>query len=143
MKANLDLRYVAAILLVTSLLLSVNPMALGAIGTAVVNTVHFFSLALMLVVAIGFTAIFAKKDEFIKKMVEKDDNLRYDENGKIESKAASSLIVISTLCVIVICIAIYSGWWITTGVVAWAMLSIFNAFNILKSIKKKDQENVQ
>jgi len=139
MNINFDLRYVSAITLITSLLLTVNPTAIGAVGTFVVESVHFITLCLYAVLAVGFTSLMLNKDKLMQTYLEQHkDKVTYDSKNPMDSKAFSSLVTIVAINLVVVGVAIYSGWWITTVLVTWAVMTTISSFLFISKIKKKE-----
>lgn len=137
---SIDIRVISIVCLVTSLLLSVNPEQIGMFGTFVVSSIHFFALFLYGILAVGFTAVLSRSEQFTKAYIEQNkDKVEFDKNNIMESKAFNALSVIVALNALVIGIAIHSGWWFTTIIVTWAVLSTIAAFKIISKIKKKEE----
>ena len=139
MKLNFNLSYVSAITLITSLLLAVNPAAIGDIGTFVVESIHFITLCLYAFLAIGLTSVVINKDRFTKSYLDQcNDEIVYDSKNPMDPKAFKVLTTIVSINMAILGIAIYSGWWITTVIVAWTVLTTISVFTFIAKFKKKE-----
>ncbi len=139
MKMNLDLRYVSAAAVITSLLLGVNPDAIGSVGVLVAEFIHFFILCLYGILAVGFTSVLIHKDKLVKTYLDQhSDKVDYDPQNPMESNAVKSLSIIVALNIVVVGTAIYSGWWLTTLIVTWSVLTTIAGFSLFAKIKKKE-----
>jgi hypothetical protein len=135
MKMDLDLRYVSAVAVITSLLLGVNPDPIGSVGVLVAEFIHFFILCFYGIVAVGFTSVIKLVKTYLD---QHSDKVVYDPKNPMESGAAKSLSIIVALNIVVVGTAIYSGWWITTLIVTWSVLTTIAGFSLFAKIKKKE-----
>jgi len=139
MKLNFNLSYVSTITLITSLFLFVNPVAIGTVGTFIVESVHFITLCLYAFLAIGLTSVVINKDRFTKSYLDQhNDKIVYDPKNPMDPQAFKVLTTIVSINLAILGIAIYSGWWITTVIVAWTVLTTISLFTFIAKFKKKE-----
>ena len=139
MKLNFNLSYVSAITLIASLLIFVNPVAIGTVGTFIVESVHFITLCLYAFLAIGLTSVVTNKDRFTKEYLDQNNGkVVYDPKNLMDPNALKVLVTILSINLPIIGIAIYSGWWITTIIVTWTVLTTISLFTFIAKFKKKE-----